>query len=363
MFNIKDYRIDAIRLSDILNDYGCSCGEFAMEPEALKKFEAVSEFLYTVEVFDTFPANEKPDLFVVNVSKKSKQSKISEILEAFRVFDGVYKREEIDAAIGLKEEITPHLIKILENLLADPNAYIENNDLYDHTYALMLLGYFKEPKAHKVIIDIFSLQPDLPYNLFGDLITEDLPIILLNTCNGSTELISSLILKKEADEFCRASASQALAYAVIEGYTTREETLTFLESLFTGTEAEMGSAFWGMLATTACNLYPAEIMDTVKQAYENELIDTMSIKLSDFEEDLQLGKKKCLERFKKNFEARRLDDLHNSMSWWACFGEKPNVPPSGSLPDLPPKKSRKKKSQSKKKQAKISKKKNRRKKK
>ena len=39
---------------------------------------------------------------------------ITEILEAFRIFDGKYKREQVDAAIELKKEITPHLIEILE---------------------------------------------------------------------------------------------------------------------------------------------------------------------------------------------------------------------------------------------------------
>ncbi len=39
---------------------------------------------------------------------------ITEILEAFKLFDGNYKREQVDAAIELKEEITPFLIEILE---------------------------------------------------------------------------------------------------------------------------------------------------------------------------------------------------------------------------------------------------------
>jgi hypothetical protein len=33
---------------------------------------------------------------------------ITEILEAFKIFDGNYKREQVDAAIELKKEITPH---------------------------------------------------------------------------------------------------------------------------------------------------------------------------------------------------------------------------------------------------------------
>ena len=56
---------------------------------------------------------------------------INEILEAFRIFDGNYKREQVDAAIELKEQITPHLIKILENVLDDPSPYVEDGNLYD----------------------------------------------------------------------------------------------------------------------------------------------------------------------------------------------------------------------------------------
>lgn len=61
-----------------------------------------------------------------------KTNNITEILEAFKIFEGKYKREQVDAAIELKEEITPFLIEILEKVLADPDSYIENDDLYDH---------------------------------------------------------------------------------------------------------------------------------------------------------------------------------------------------------------------------------------
>ena len=59
---------------------------------------------------------------------------ITEILEAFRIFDGNYKREQVDAAIERKAEITSHLIEILENVLDDPSPYLENENLYDHTH-------------------------------------------------------------------------------------------------------------------------------------------------------------------------------------------------------------------------------------
>jgi len=54
------------------------------------------------------------------------ENKVSEILEDFRLYDGIYKREQIDAALELKTEIAPHLIEILQKLLSNPGEYIEN---------------------------------------------------------------------------------------------------------------------------------------------------------------------------------------------------------------------------------------------
>ena len=375
-FNINDYRIDPIRLSDIIDDYGCSCGEFAMEPEALKRFEQVPDMKYTVEPFDDLFSDGEPDLFVINIKKKKKDNNddftIPEILESFNTYDGIYKREQIDAAINMKDEITPHLIKILEDAYTDYEKYISDENLYNHIYALMLLGHFKEPKSHKVIIDLFSLPGDIPNKLFGDLTTSNLPVILLNTCGGSVKLIKSLILNKDAYDYCKVSACQALSYSVIKGYVSRESVLKLFGTLFTGEEADEISDFWGLMADFACDLYPEEIIDVIQQAYEDGLIMPGMTAYSDFEDALELGKDECLEKLKVDLERNRFEDIHDSMSWWACFNEKSDVlsPSSGMenglLPDdsgHPSSKSQKKKTKAKKKkqkQAKASKKKNRR---
>jgi hypothetical protein len=329
-FNLKDYRIDTIKLAAIIEDYGCSSGEFAMEPEALKRFKQVTKLTYSVEPFDD-PFNDgDPDLFVVNidsknVSKDNKEFTIPEILASFRMVDGVYKHEQVDAAVKIKDEITPHLVEILENVRAEPEKYAGDYDLYEHIYAVMLLGYFKASKAHKVIVDLFSLPNDLPDQMFGDIAASGLPVILLNTCDGSVELIKSMILNKEADVFCRTSACHALAYAVIEGYVSRESVIEFFGTLFTGDEADDTSDFWSILAAIVCDLYPKEIMDVIKQAYTDELITPGIIEYSQFKNTLELGKDKCLEELKNDFKHRSMDNIHAFMSWSACFNEEPKA--------------------------------------
>lgn len=335
MFDIKGYRIDAVRLADILNDYGCSCGEYAMEPEALKKFEKLSKVMYHVKLYDTATDNSKPDLFIVNVEKKSKETRVTEILESLKIFDGIYKREEIDDAIHLKEEITPCLIGILEKVLGDPYKYVENEELFEHIYAIMLLGHFREPKAHKVIIDLFILPDDLPYKLFGDTYSDCSPTLLKNTCEGSLEQIKTIILNREINVYCRTGAIHSIAYAVIEGYISREDALTFLGSLFTGNEADKNSDFWELLAITVRDLYPVEIMDKIRQAVDEELIVENLINLEEIEKALETGKEQCLEKLKKDMQRNSLDDIHASMSHWACFRDKSktsSIPPISTVP-------------------------------
>jgi hypothetical protein len=204
---------------------------------------------------------------------------------------------------------------------ADPREYIENNDLYDHIYAFMLLGHFGEPKAHQVIVDLFSLPDDLVDKLFGDLITDNLPLVLLRTCNNSLKSIKSLALDKKADDYCRTSALHAMAFAVIEGIASREEVLSFYGTLFTGEETDDISDFWGILAMYVHDLYPEELMGTIEKAYEDELIMPGIVGPQDFEKALTDGKEKCLERLRYDLERRSLDDIHASMSWWACFNK------------------------------------------
>ncbi len=244
--------------------------------------------------------------------------KIQQILAAFGPFDGVYQRQAVDEAIALQEEITPHLIHIVEDVAVHPLDYL-NADSMAPTYAVMLLGYFREVRAHPALIKLFSLPQVALEPLFGDLITEDLSMILYLTCGGSLEQIKTLVLNQKAYEYCRSAASGAMVYAVIEGVADRSEVLAFFGSLFTGNEAEPDSVFWSSIAGDIYDLYPEELMEVIRRAYDRELIDPMYIGLDSFEEALQEGQEKTLAQTREQMQRCSFDDLHARMSWWAMF--------------------------------------------
>lgn len=289
------------------------------------------------------------------------EEKLSQTLRALEIYDGTYKREYVNAAIEMKEEITPYLIEILEKVLSNPSEYIAREDYHAHVYALMLLGHFGEHRAHKPIVELFSQPGDIPDKLFGDIITEDLPVILLRTCDGSLDMIRSMVLNREADDFCRGSAIGAITFAVAEGIVARKGVLDFFGSLFTGDEADPSSHFWDALASDVCDLYPEELMDTIKKAYQDGLISPGYISYDHFEKALQDGKEKCLEKVRKELQRRSMDDLHRSMSWWACFDrQKESFLPDSNLNIQQGEKTKKKaKKKKRRKMAKASKRKNR----
>lgn len=290
---------------------------------------------------------------------------ITELLKSFETYDDTYKRDEIDAALIQREEITPHLISALEKVLQDPEKYADpNSDYWGHIYAFMLLGHFGETQAHDVIVDLFSLPNDLPSDLFGDSVTGDLPIVLLRTCGGNMERIKSLILNKSAYDYCRGSALQALSYALLEGYITREEIVSFYRELFSEEEAPE-SAFHDMLATCIYDIYPEELMDTIEKAYDEGLINPGYIGYEDFTEILKGSKEKCLDSLRAEMQERQIDNIHDRMSWWACFKQPQRSlsrDSSSKLLNNKPKQDKKNK-KSKKKQTKASKKENRKRKK
>lgn len=290
---------------------------------------------------------------------------LNEILQAFDIFDGEYKRSAIDAAIARREEITPYLIGVLENVLENPGHYADRDCQYfAHIYAFILLGYFKETKSHDIIVDLASLPGDLPSELFGDSITGDLAIILLRTCGGRIDKIKELILNKDAYEYSRGSALHALSYAVLEGYVPREEVLDFYQGLFTGDEARGTDSFHNILAICIYDLYPEELMGSIEKAYKEGLIHSGYVGLGEFTEALKTGKEKCLEKLRVQVEQQQINDIHEYMEWWACFEQQGKTLPdisSVSTPNTQRKQDGKAK-KSKKKQSKQSKKANRKKK-
>jgi hypothetical protein len=251
---------------------------------------------------------------------------IKNLIEDLCLFDGRYKRTQVDEALARQEEIVPHLLALLEAVLADPRRYAEDEDFFGHLYAVLLLGHFREERAHQTIVDIFSLPDTLVSRLFEDTITEDLPGLLLNTCGGSFEAIKTLVENRGAYEYCRSSALRAIAYGVVTGQMEREEAIAYFREILKNPSDEPPSNVFEEAACGLLHLYPEESMDLIEQAYDDNLIHPGYVSPGDFERQFAIGREATLEELADLWEQRNPADFHKRMAWWACFKQEDSTP-------------------------------------
>lgn len=248
---------------------------------------------------------------------------VDEIIDAICRFDGAYRRAHVNAALAMREEITPRLIELLENVRRNPARFADIDEYTGHVYAAMLLAYFRETRAHRLILDLFSLRDDLLDALWGDMVTEDLPTLLYRTCGGDLTQIKALAANRNADDYCRSSALTALAYAVVDGAADRAEVVAFFASLLNKRTASEDSAFLDLLVGVVVDLCPAEILDDIKRAYDEDRIDTMIIDYEGVEELVKQGPEAGLNRLRQEMQRHMPNDFHGAMDWWAMFREPP----------------------------------------
>ncbi|MCB0153726.1 MAG: DUF1186 domain-containing protein, partial [Anaerolineae bacterium] len=199
--------------------------------------------------------------------------------------------------------------------------------------------------------------------LYDDLITEELRMVLFHTWGGAVEGIKPLVITKEAYEYCRSAAIDALTYATGSGYVSREATLDFFSSLLTGDEAKPDDIFWSSLVSSMCDLHPEEVMPVIRKAFEDDLIDLFYIDLESIEKEVAVSKEKKLEQIRQVIERDSPDDVHKYMEWWAMYDPGPGLfgtPSVTTPPSQPDGRQQKAKKKKKRKMAKASKKKNRR---
>lgn len=267
---------------------------------------------------------------------------IQNLINELCLFDGRYKRAQVDEALARQEEIVPHLLALLEAVLANPQRYAEDEDFFGHLYAVMLLGHFREERAHQTIIDLFSLPDTLVSRLFEDTITEDLPGLLLNTCGGSFAAIKTLVENREAYEYCRSSALRAIAYGVVTGQMERMEAIAYSREILKNPSGEPPSNVFEEAACCLLHLYPEESMDLIEQTYDDHLIHPGYVSPGDFARQLAMGREATLEELADLWDMRNPADFHRRMEWWACFKQENPTPFSVSR-DATEKKNRRKK--------------------
>jgi hypothetical protein len=115
------------------------------------------------------------------------------ILEALDQSYESYPRELIQVAMDRSDELNPHLVETLQRIESDTEGYVSKGDSFLPTFAFHLLAHSREQRAHQVIIDLATKPQDLTDMMFGDMLTEDLGMVLWKTSGGSCEALKQML--------------------------------------------------------------------------------------------------------------------------------------------------------------------------
>lgn len=287
-------------------------------------------------------------------------SRAQELVATFDEFIGKYRREEVEEALTLQEEITPRLIAILDEIATDPVRYAAE-DHHAEAYAVALLAHFREGKAHLPIIRAFSIPDEERDYIWSDMLTETLPALLCRTAAGDYSAIMEVVRNRDANEFLRASALEALKLGIVSGDLPREEGLALYATLFDEKLAEPEDYFWSSLVIDLIDIYAEELITEIRDLFVREYVFEGDVSCTEVEEVMAKGYETAMTKLNETLAWRLPADVHRYISWFACFQENdrptPLIRPNSPLNAM---KKKKEKSRNKRKLAKASKRKNRR---
>ena len=84
----------------------------------------------------------------------------AEILHQFERATGKFARAAVEAAVERREEVTPELLRILEDTVHRAAQLDAEGDYMAHLYAMFLLAQFRETRAHPLVVRFASLPGD-----------------------------------------------------------------------------------------------------------------------------------------------------------------------------------------------------------
>ncbi len=220
------------------------------------------------------------------------------ILTELAAFNGELPRLALEAAIEQQGDITPHLLKVLEEIADDPSIMLEEPDFMLPLYALYLLAFFKEPKAYPLIVKLFTTQDEDFIDAFGDFVTEDLCRVLASTYSGDIALLNQMIESDSIDGFVRSAGISTYVLLYLNDTLSREQVVAYFKSLYEYKLAKDSEHVWDSLVCCSCDIYPKELISYICQAFSQGLVDTEWVTLDDVQMYLDDGLDKTLSNTK-----------------------------------------------------------------
>jgi hypothetical protein len=257
---------------------------------------------------------------------------VAEILKELQPYTGRFPMQAMRAAIAQREAITPELLRVLEAVAENPEQYARREGHMLHLFALYLLAQFREKRAYPLVVKMFSAPGEMPFDLAGDTVTERLNRIFASVYDGNPVPLQGLVENEAVNEYVRDAAIEAFVILAHTGQMTREAVAAYFTSLFLGKLKRSPCHVWDSLAVAVADLPAPELLECVRQAYAQGLVNPWFASLEGIERTLREREQGRREK------GRVITDAIAEMEWWATFhksGQASSKPRPGGHPAAP----------------------------
>lgn len=236
----------------------------------------------------------------------------AEILSDLSV-DTVIPYDALESADAHREALVQPLLDAIERGLADPpGASAEESRLF--AYALYLLARWREPRAYPAVVRWLALPGEGPFDIAGDIVTQDGAGILAAVCDQDLEPIKALALDRRANEYGRGAGVTALGLLAAWAEVPHEPIVDMLLWLAReGLEREPGEV-WNSLAVISADIEALPLFPELRRAYDDGLIDWQTMHPKELDEVEAAPPGSVLEAtIGRNLP---IDDVVDATAWW-----------------------------------------------
>lgn len=243
-----------------------------------------------------------------------------QILAELSVVRDTQPLEALRSADAHREVLVEPLLQAIERGLANPSGLPEGESML-FSYAIYLLAKWRETRAYPYIVRWLSLPGEGAFDLGGDTVTDAGKVLLASVCDANLEPIKQLALNREANEYCRGQALEALAILANWGEVSRASIEDyFLWLAREGLEREF-SQVWNNLCGSCLDIEALRVFPELRRAYEEGLIETGFISLKNLDEVEGGPRGKWIEQQREWHPP--IADVAEATGWWQCFKRNP----------------------------------------
>lgn len=245
-----------------------------------------------------------------------------QILAELSVVNSTQPLEALQSADAHRDVLVGPLLQAIERGLANPAGLPEGEGML-FSYATYLLAKWREARAYPLIVRWLSLPGEGAFEIGGDTVTTAGMVLLASVCDGDLEPIKRLALSREANEYCRGQALEALGLLASWGEVPRK----VIEDYFVwlareGLEREF-SQVWNSLCNSCLDTEALSVFPELRRAYDEGLIDPGFVSLKNLDEVESGPRGKWIKHQRKWHPP--IADVARATAWWGCFKREPRL--------------------------------------